>query len=133
MFPFYTRWKQRFSGLFRGYKMETLARSGLIYLSSDYCRRRKCTNCQYMLAMYLAILKHLYLNHCLFSFSMPVQELQQKMKFSIKDFFCKSDQICRKLQIWSHLLKKSLTENVIFCAVLLLTCPHIIFSCQVFD
>ena len=31
-----------------------------------------------------------------------------KMKFSIKDFFSKCDQICRKLQIWSHLLKKSL-------------------------
>ena len=39
------------------------------------------------------------------------------MKFSIKDFFSKSDQICRKLQIWSHLLKKSLMENIIFCAV----------------
>ena len=30
----------------------------------------------------------------------------QKMKFSIKD-----------LRIWSHLLKKSLLENFIFCAV----------------
>ena len=33
----------------------------------------------------------------------------QKMKFSIKDFFSKYDIICRKLRIWSHLLKKSLT------------------------
>ena len=33
------------------------------------------------------------------------------MKFSIKDFFSKCD------QIWSHLLKKSLMENFIFCAV----------------
>ena len=33
----------------------------------------------------------------------------QKMKFSIKDFFSKYDVICRKLRIWSHLLKKSLT------------------------
>ena len=41
----------------------------------------------------------------------------QKMKFSIKDFFSKCDQICRKLLIWSHLLKKSLMENFIFCAV----------------
>ena len=31
----------------------------------------------------------------------------QKMKFSIKDFFSKYDQIQRKLQIWSHILKKS--------------------------
>ena len=41
-----------------------------------------------------------------------------KMKFSIKDFFSKCDQIRRKLRIWSHLLKKSLMENFIFCAVL---------------
>ena len=41
----------------------------------------------------------------------------QKMKFSIKDFFSKCDQIHRKLLIWLHLLKKSLMENFIFCAV----------------
>ena len=39
------------------------------------------------------------------------------MKFSIKDFFSKCDQICSLLRIWSHLLKKSLMENFIFCAV----------------
>ena len=43
--------------------------------------------------------------------------IEQKIKFSIKDFFSKWDQIHRKLQIWSHLLKKSLIENFIFCAV----------------
>ena len=42
----------------------------------------------------------------------------QEMKFSIKDFFSKCDQIRRKLRIWSHLLKKSLMENFIFCAVI---------------
>ena len=31
----------------------------------------------------------------------------QKMKFSIKDFFSKCDQIHSFLRIWSHLLKKS--------------------------
>ena len=41
----------------------------------------------------------------------------QKMKFSITDFFSKCDQIHSKLRIWSHLLKKSVTENFIFCAV----------------
>ena len=40
------------------------------------------------------------------------------MKFSIKDFFSKCDQIRRKLGIWSHLLKKSLMENFIFRAVI---------------
>ena len=38
-------------------------------------------------------------------------------KFSIKDFFSKYDQIHSFLQIWSHLLKKSLMENFIFYAV----------------
>ena len=38
----------------------------------------------------------------------------QKMKFSITDFFSKCNQIRRKLQIWSHLQKKSLMENFIF-------------------
>ena len=41
----------------------------------------------------------------------------QKMKFPITDFFSKCDQICSFLRIWSHLLKKSIMENLIFCAV----------------
>ena len=40
------------------------------------------------------------------------------MKFASKDFFSKCDQIRRNLRIWSHLLKKSLMENYIFCAVI---------------
>ena len=39
------------------------------------------------------------------------------MKFSIKDFFSECDQIFGFLRIWSHLLKKSLMENFVFCAV----------------
>ena len=39
----------------------------------------------------------------------------QKIKFSIMDFFSKCDQI----RSWSHLLKKFLIENFIFCAVLI--------------
>ena len=39
------------------------------------------------------------------------------MKFSIKDFFSKCDQIRSFLRIWSHLLKKSFMENFIFYAV----------------
>ena len=39
------------------------------------------------------------------------------MKFFIKDFFSKCDQIRNFLRIWSSLLKKSLIENFIFCAV----------------
>ena len=44
--------------------------------------------------------------------------LHKKMKFSIKDFFSRCDQIGSFQQIWSHLLKKSLMENFIFCAIL---------------
>ena len=47
-----------------------------------------------------------------------VQFITQKMKFSIKDFFSKYDQIRSFMRIWSHLLKKSLMENFIFCAVI---------------
>ena len=43
---------------------------------------------------------------------------KQKMRFSIKDFISKCDQIRSFLRIWSHLLKQSLMENFIFCAVL---------------
>ena len=42
----------------------------------------------------------------------------QKMKCFIKDFFSKCDQIRSFLRIWSHLLKKFLMENFIFCAVI---------------
>ena len=40
-----------------------------------------------------------------------------KMTFSNKGFVSKCDQICIFLRIWSHLLKKSLMKNFIFCAV----------------
>ena len=39
------------------------------------------------------------------------------MKFPIKDFFSKCGKIRRKLQIWLHLLNKSLMENFFFYAV----------------
>ena len=41
------------------------------------------------------------------------------MKFSIKDFFSKCDQIHSFPRIWSHLLKKFFMENFIFCAVMI--------------
>ena len=40
-----------------------------------------------------------------------------KIKFSIEDFFSKCDRIGSFLWIWSHLLKRSLKQNFIFCAV----------------
>ena len=45
-------------------------------------------------------------------------DTRQKMKFSIKDFLSKCDQIRSFLRIWSYLLKKSLMKNFIFlCSV----------------
>ena len=46
------------------------------------------------------------------------------MKFSIKDFFSKCDQIRRKQQIWSHLLKKYLIKNFTVCAAHLVRKTH---------
>ena len=48
---------------------------------------------------------------------LPSLTTAQTMKFSIKNFFSKCDQILRKLRIWSHLPNNSLMENFIFCAV----------------
>ena len=45
----------------------------------------------------------------------PLSFNAQKMKFSIKNFCSKCGQIRKKLRIWSHLLKKPLMENFIFC------------------
>ena len=39
------------------------------------------------------------------------------MRFFIKDFYSKCDQIRRKLRIWSHLLENYLMENFILCAL----------------
>ena len=58
----------------------------------------------------------------------------QKMKFSIKNFFSKCDQIHRKLRVWSHLLKKSLMENFVFHALLckcVFICVLFVFICAV--
>ena len=41
------------------------------------------------------------------------------MKFSIKDFSSKFDQVHKKLRVSSHLLKKSLMKNLIFFAMTL--------------
>ena len=54
------------------------------------------------------------------------------MKFSIKDFFSKCNHIRSFLQIWLHLLKKSLMENFLFCAVVVASSEfhnwHLIFN-----
>ena len=71
------------------------------------------------------ILEHIEISHLTSEFVKTTKKpdffyhmiTAQKMKFSIKDFFSKCDQSRSFLQIWSHLLKKSLMGNSIFCAV----------------
>ena len=65
------------------------------------------------------------------SIHQPVRQcLEQKMKFSIKDFSSKCDQILSFLlsflRIWSHLLERSLMENFIFRAVCLGRIVHLV-------
>ena len=50
----------------------------------------------------------------------------QKMKFSIKDFFSKCDQIRSFLRIWSNLLKKSTKDNFSFYALKLRIWSHLL-------
>ena len=52
----------------------------------------------------------------------------QKIKFSIKGSFGKCDQIRSFQRIWSHLTRKSLIENLIFCAVKLTNCAVFSFG-----
>ena len=53
-----------------------------------------------------------------------IRNTAQKMKFSITDFFSKCDQIRSFLRIWPYLLRKSVMENFIFCAVKCLLARH---------
>ena len=53
----------------------------------------------------------------------------QKMKFSIKNFFSKCDQIRRKLWICSHLLKKSL---ILFMMGVSQRGPYQILPCHIY-
>ena len=46
----------------------------------------------------------------------------------MKDFFRKCDQILRKLCIWSHLLKKSLMENLVATKCIITHDDHLTIS-----
>ena len=72
-------------------------------LSSPFCQRR----CVYFKTPIAAI-------HYIKRTGFTSRTTAQKSKFSIRDFFSKCDQICRKLQIWSYILKKLLMGNFIF-------------------
>ena len=54
------------------------------------------------------------------------------MKFFIKDFLSKCDQINSFLRIWSHLLKKSFMKDFIFCALRAITKWYLQFWALIF-
>ena len=60
------------------------------------------------------------------------QVTKQKVKFSVRIFFSKGDQIRSFLRIWLHLLKKSSMENFIFYAVLIATYPSQKYPVKIF-
>ena len=71
---------------------------------------RKC--CRIYLCTFF---KLIYGDHC--AMNLDKFHTPQKMKFAIKDFFSKCDQIHSFLRVWLHLLNTSFMENFIFCAV----------------
>ena len=51
-----------------------------------------------------------------------VKPLEKKMKFSIKNFFSKWDQIRSFMRIWSHFLKKPLIKNFLNDTLIITPC-----------
>ena len=70
-----------------------------------------------LMEIHLKFWLNIYHKRCWFIRKLHSSGTEQKIKFFIKDFFSKFDQIRMKLRIWSHLLKKSFIKNFIFCAV----------------
>ena len=87
----------------------------LIYLNNGHCKTAYVT-LQHMFTYLQMSNSHVWatinLTYC---FIKP--PLHKKMKFSIKGFLSKCDQIRSSLRIWSHILKNSLLENLLFCVV----------------
>ena len=90
-----------------------------MYETSQHTRyRRRLLNHAEMIIIWQKLKSTRMVIYLLTSFYQVLMILTaQKMKFAIKDFFSKCDQICSFLRICSHLLKKSLMESFIFCAV----------------
>ena len=78
-----------------------------LYRHADRKPHKQLTESMLLYSQILEII-----SHKLYQFRFTAQ----KMKFSIKNFFGKCDQIRRFLGIWPHLLKKSLMENFTLCA-----------------
>ena len=79
------------------------------FLHTKVIKASNCMDCRNFSQDLSKILRLRYLRAC--------YTLHKKIKVSIKDFCSKCDPFPNLLQLWSHLLKKSLMENFIFCAV----------------
>ena len=94
-----------FSDAFRGYRKKPVAWNGL--KSQGY----KVTFIQFLQSfspIFCLLKKNERMVVCILH---SYKTLHKKNKFSIKDFFSKCHQIRSLLRIWSHLLKKPLTET----------------------
>ena len=81
--------------------------SNLVKSSRVNIEIEQCDNAVSITLNYLRTMKSRDVLNSFFIRSVPYTA--QKLKFSIKGFFSKCDQIRRKQRVWSHLLKKSLT------------------------
>ena len=85
-------------------------------LSVGYLFHKYSFECCLVLASHITIIipRHIYLIYLCLGLGLFMSYF---CDLCIKDFFSKCDQVCNFLRIWSQLLKKSLMENFIFCAV----------------
>ena len=87
--------------------------------------RRNCKSLLFVRKTAESVIKQFFPKSTVLSFyllvSIGITAQKAKMKFSIKHFFRKCDQIRYFLRIWSHLLKKTLMENffLVQCRTLL--------------
>ena len=111
-----------FSGpYFRSFGLNTEILSVNLYIHSK-CGKKRTRKIPNTDTIYTTLIRAFfqYLDYLAVTFSRDFfVEIRNgtKMEFSVKDFFSKCDQIRSFLRIWSHLLKKSLMKNFIFCEV----------------
>ena len=100
--------------------MKTTLSCNFALVSKANCDHSQCSWTDFLLDTLIFTLDTLdliydTLDTLLHVFHLPqAANTAQKIKFSIKDFFSKCDQICCFLRIWLHLLNKSLMEISFF-------------------
>ena len=93
------------------------------FLNREVCREDNPPSLTNFPSYFLLLVKNIFRFENFFRYIIFFSEsflsstTAQKVKFSMKDFFRKLNQIRSFLRIWSHLLEISLMENFIFCTV----------------